>query len=329
MRLPATIRPIGALISLIGIILLLPTKGLAGSCCGGSGGSALILPKTARSAAALTLAREQYDGSYDQQGNWHPDPPGANLAQYRASLALAQRLGPDWQGSLNLPYVWNRNRYAAAESTTKGLGDMNLALYYETFSSPTCVTRITRLKDLTPSIYLGGGLLLPTGVSPYDEVDNSFDITGRGFYRADLNLMLDKGVFPWNFTLTGALGHHFERKVNREYGRYVEPYKKRLGGTAGGSAAIGYTRDLPWHGLSLVTTVTYSYHREGEATIDGVKDESSGLRKQSIGLAAALLSFANDWSLSLGYVTSRPVNGWGSNCPATNVYTLGVSHVLY
>ena len=332
MRLSRPARLIGPALLLVGILLVMPVRGWAGSCCGGGGGASLILPKTGRAAASLSAAREQYNGYYDQQGSWHPDPPGSNLAQYRLSLALAQRLGTDWQGSVNLPYVWNRNRYAAIDSATSGLGDMSLAVNYETFDSPTCVTRISRLKDLTPSIYLGGGLLIPTGVSPYDEVDNSFDITGRGFYRADLNLMVDKSIFPWTITLTGGVGYHFKRKVNREYGTYVEPYSKQLGNTANASLAVGYTWDLPWEittGMSLITTVTYSDRWEGKAKIDGVRDESSGLRKRDLGLAATLLSFGEDWALNLSYVTSRPASGWGKNCPATDVYTLGVRHVFY
>lgn len=332
MELSAHIMRSTALLSLVGISLALPTQGWGGSCCGGGGGTTLILPKTARTGASLTTAWEQYDGYYDQGGTWHPDPPGSDLSQYRLSLALAQRLGTDWQASLNLPYVWNRNRYAAVDSATDGLGDTSVAVTYETFKSPTCVTRVTRLKDLSPSLYLGGGLLIPTGVSPYDEVENSFDITGRGFYRADLNVLADKTIFPWTVTLSGGVGYHFERQVNREYGNYVEPYHKQLGKTANGSLAVGYTWDLPWEattGMTLITTVTYSQRWEGEATIDGVKDESSGLRKRDLGVAATLLSFGEDWSVNLGYVTSRPSDGWGRNCPATDIYTLGVRHVLY
>ena len=323
---------LSTVLALVGIILTMPVQSRAGSCCGGGGTAALILPKTARAAASVTTAWEQYDGYYDQRGDWHPDPPGSDLAQYRLSLALAQRLGSDWQAAINLPYVWNRNRYAAVDSATSGQGDTNVSVTYETFNSPTCVSRITRLKDLTPALYLGGGVLLPTGVSPYDDVANSFDITGRGFYRADLNLLADKTIFPWTVTLAGGMGHHFARQVNREYGNYVAPYTKQLGNTANGSLSVGYTWDLPWQattGMTLITTVSYSQRWEGEATIDGTKDASSGLSKRDLGITATVLSFGDDWAVNLGYVTSRPTSGWGSNCPATDVFTLGVRHVLY
>ncbi|MBU0673076.1 MAG: hypothetical protein KJ950_00360 [Proteobacteria bacterium] len=319
-------------LALVGTFLASTSQGWAGSCCGGGGAATLIVPKSARAAASFTTAWEQYDGYYDQGGDWRPDPPSSDLAQYRVSLAMAQRLGADWQGSLNLPYVWNHNRYSAVDSSTSGLGDLTLGITYETFEAPTCVTRIRRLKDLTPSVYLTGGLLIPTGVSPYDEVDNSFDITGRGFYRADLNLLVEKGIFPWTFTMTGGLGYHFERKINREYGTYVEPYTKQLGKTANGSLGVGYTWDLPWEptlGMTLITTLTLSDRWEGEATIDGIKDPSSGLDKRTLGISATLLSFGNDWSVNTGYTTSRPTDGWGRNSPATDVITLGVRHVFY
>ncbi len=320
------------LLALVGIMMAMPTRGQAGSCCGGGGGATLILPKTAQAAASLTTAQEQYDGYYDQEGTWRPDPPGSDLVQYRLSLALAKRLGADWQGSVNLPYVWNHNRYAAVDSATSGLGDMSLGVTYETFKAPTCIVRVNQLKDLTPSLYLSGGLLIPTGVSPYDEVDNSFDITGRGFYRADLNLLADKSIFPWTVTLSGGVGHHFARQVNREYGSYVEPYTKQLGNTANGSLALGYTWDLPWDlttGMTMITTVSYSQRWEGKATIAGTKDEASGLRKRDVGISATVLSFGEDWSVNLGYVTSRPASGWGNNSPSTDIITLGVRHVLY
>ena len=87
MRLSRPARLIGPALLLVGILLVMPVRGWAGSCCGGGGGASLILPKTGRAAASLSAAREQYNGYYDQQGSWHPDPPGSNLAQYRLSLA--------------------------------------------------------------------------------------------------------------------------------------------------------------------------------------------------------------------------------------------------
>jgi hypothetical protein len=315
-----------------GILLALPNQGRAGSCCGTGGGATLIVPKAARAAIALNTAWEKYDGYYDQDRDWHADPVGSDLSQYRVELGVAQRLGTDWQGSVHLPYVWNRNQYSAIESSTSGVGDMTVGLTYETFKAPTCVVRITRLQDLKPTIYLGGGLLVPTGVSPYDEVDNSFDITGRGFYRADLNLMVEKTVFPWSVTMIGGVGHHFSRKVNREYGTYVAPYTKQLGNTARGSLALGYSWDLPWEfttGMTLITTVSYSANWEGKAEINGVEDVTSGLEKRALGLTASLLSFGNDWAFTLGWQTSRPVSGWGSNTAATDVFSLGVRHDFY
>ncbi|MBU0485421.1 MAG: transporter [Proteobacteria bacterium] len=317
---------------LAGIFVAIPSQAWAGSCCGGGGGSTLIVPKAGRAAVSLNTAIEKYDGYYDKQSSWHADPPGSDLAQYRVELGIAQRLGTDWQGSVSLPYVWNNNSYAAVDSSTNGLGDMTLGVTYETFKAPTCVTRISRLQDLKPTVYLGGGLLIPTGVSPYDEVENSFDITGRGFYRADLNLMVEKTVFPWSVILSGGVGYHFSREINREYGTYVQPYSKQLGRTVNGSLALGYTWDLPWQmtsGMTLIVTASLSDRWEAEAEIDGVRDEASGLRKRAVGLSSTLLSFGNDWALNLGWQTSRPASGWGSNTPATDVFSLGVRHDFY
>ena len=65
------------------------------------------------------------------------------------------------------------------------LGDMTLGLTYEAFDGIKCIWKVRDWRDLIPAAYFGVALTVPTGISPYDDVANNFDITGRGFYRLD------------------------------------------------------------------------------------------------------------------------------------------------
>ncbi len=110
-----------------------------------------------------------------------------------------------------------------------GLGDSTLSLWYEALEDAS-PWRIKTLKDMVPSVNIGPSLLIPLGISPYDDVESSFDVCGRGFYRIDGNVLIEKTIQPWNLSLLFSYGKYIERPVNREYGKYVEPYDKAPGG---------------------------------------------------------------------------------------------------
>lgn len=312
----------------VGLALSLPAAmAHAGSCCGGTGTTTLLLPKFSRAMFDVSVDYERYDGFWRDDGNWSPDPPGSDLNQYRLNAGFAYRLAPNWQAAVLAPYVWNRNTYTGFTRNTDGLGDTTLSLWYEAFDKVMCVWRVESWEDLKPAVYLGAALTVPTGVSPYDNVHDNFDITGRGFYRLDAQLVLDKTVFPWTVTFTAAYGTHLERPVNREYGSYVEPYDKRLGNRASGSLAVGYTLftdDMS----SWTTTLAYNDLWEDQATIDGQPDPTSGFRKRSLGATLAWASSDRDWVARLSVNHAIQQDGWGRNFPTTDILTLGLSHVF-
>ena len=74
-----------------GAVSLIPAPAFAGSCCGGSSGTALIVPKYARQLLDVCVDIEKYDGFWNQEGKYMSDPPGLNLTQYRINLGFAQR----------------------------------------------------------------------------------------------------------------------------------------------------------------------------------------------------------------------------------------------
>ena len=130
------------------------------------------------------------------------------------------------------------------------------------------------LKDMTPSVTIGPSLLVPTGISPYDRV-SSVDITGRGFYRLDGNVLIAKTLHPWSASVSLRYGTYLERSVNREYGKYVEPYRKKLGDRSSASFSLSYIYYIGSGGDTLTGTGSYSDLREADATINGNRIETA------------------------------------------------------
>jgi hypothetical protein len=312
---------------LVGAALLFPQAADAGSCCGGGASTALILPKYAQGMIDILSEAEKYDGFWNQGGKYTPDPAGSDLRQYRVNIGYARRLASRWQASVVVPYVWNDNRYANLTSRTEGPGDMTLSLWYEAIDDLSS-WKIREAKDMIPQVMVGASLLIPTGISPYDEVNSSFDVTGRGFYRLDGNLFIAKTVNPWNATLTTSYGTHIERAVNEEYGKFVEPYHKKLGDRFSASFFLSYNFYIGSGGDYVTASGGVTYLREADATVDGNRYPNSGFRKETAGFMLAYGSTDNDWSIRASWTHAVRQDGWGENFPVTDVYGLGVRYVF-
>lgn len=306
--------------------LFAPGVAWAASCCGGGSASALTLPKDSSSMYDTSLDIERYNGYWNSDKKYIADPPGSNMAQYRLNLGYARRLSDNWQAGVTVPYVWNDTRHAAASSASNGVGDMAVSVWYEAFDTIMCAYKVERLEDLRPAVYIGGGLTIPTGVSPFDGAPSSFDITGRGFYRFDANLLVEKTVWPWTVALALSYGAYMERPVNREYGEYVKPYHKKPGDRRVMSISGGHTKYLEEMD-TLTFTVAYSDMAEYGGTVDGAADPTSGLSKKAFALTGAWASAGKDWIARISWSSPVRQEGWGANFPATDIYTMGVSYV--
>jgi hypothetical protein len=300
---------------------------LAASCCGGGTAALLNVPKYATAVVDLSFDTEIYDGYWNQQGKHLPDPPGSDLKQFRVNTGFGYRLGKDWQASVSIPYLFNDNSYSGVSSRSSALGDSTVSLLYEAVDDVSA-WKVRDAADLIPGISLGVSLLIPTGVSPFDSQQSSFNITGRGFYRLDGTVLVEKTVRPWNVSLAFGYGTSLERSVNREYGKYVEPYKKDLGDRFTVSAAGGYTYTLGSGGDSINATLSYAYMSEGDASYNSTTDHGSGLKKQSLGSTLAYSSTDHNWGLRLGWNHALQQDGWGKNFPTTDVFSLGVRYVF-
>ena len=312
----------------LGAALLFSQPSLAASCCGGGSASSLVLPKFFTQMYGVSFNYEQYNGSWLEDGTYVDDPDGTDLRQYRLNLGYAHRLGDNWQASIVVPYVWNDIQFPAYNSSSNGFGDTSLSLWYETFDNIMCVYEVRGIEDLIPAIYLGGGLTLPTGKSAYGgEVSTSEEITGRGFYRLDANLLMDKTIWPWTMIFEFSYGVYLERPVNQEYENYVEPYDKQLGNRRLGTASLGYT-DFLKELDTMTYTIAYSDLKEDQGTINGATNSASGFSKKSFTFTAAYSTMAKDWIVKASINHSIRDHNWGSNFPATDIFGIELIHVI-
>ena len=300
---------------------------MAASCCGGGGSASLTLPKMYAQMLDASFDMEIYGGYWGRDGTMLPNPPGSDLKQFRLNLGYARRLADRWQASAVAPLVANDNNYQNSRTRTYGPGDLSLGLTYEVFDTVMCVWEVNTWEDLTPATYLRLNLTAPTGVSPFDDAPRSEDVTGRGFYRLEASASVEKTVYPWNLALQYSYGFHMDRPVNREYGEYVDPYRKSLGQRRVFSITGGYTHFLASDN-SVTASVAYSDLWEGTAKVDGEEDPASGLRKRSLTFSIGLSNIDNSRTARISWNRSIKQDGWGENFPATEIITIGVSYVL-
>jgi hypothetical protein len=281
------------------------------------------LPKFYLAMVDVSFDLEKYDGYWDQEGTYKLDPIGSNLRQYRLNTGYARRLSANWQASILIPYVWNINKYAASSHRTDGIGDTTLSFWYEALED-TSAWKIRDLKDMTPSIMIGPALVLPTGISTYDGVPSE-DVTGRGFYRFDGNILISKTLHPWSTLVALSYGSYLERSVNREL-EYVIPYRKKLGDRSSASISLSYIDYIGSGGDALTYTASLSRLHEADATRDGNRIENTGFQKKSIGGTIAYSSTDRDWGIRAIWNHTFKKDGWGKNFPATDIYTIGVNY---
>jgi len=298
------------------------------SCCGGGSSSFLLVPKFSKSSIAVGAAMETYQGFWTSTGKHLPDPDDSLLRQFRATLSGAIRLNDNFQLSLSIPYVFNNNLYSGAQYDTNGLGDTYLTLTYEAFDNITCVWKVRDISDLRPAAYFSVNVLIPTGISPYSDVENNFDITGRGFYRVDFRAFIDKTIYPFSMSLSAQYGKYIERPINKEYGTYVEPYQRQLGDRFSASGMLGFSFMLPtFYSLSLYAS--YAYLIEQPGYDNGEVNEFLGFSKQTFTVSTILMNPGKNNIVKLNHSNSPPVDAFGVKTASTYSWSIEVQHVYH
>ena len=67
---------------------------------------------------------------------------------------------------------------------------------------------------------------------------------------------------------------------------------------------------------------------EDQGTINGSTDPTSGFEKRSFTFTAAYSTMAKDWIVKASINHSPRSDGWGSNFPVTNIYSVELIHVI-
>lgn len=307
----------------VAVAALAPARAVAASCCGGGGGGAVLAGRGEAGLLDLALEAERYDGYWDLEGTHRADPPGSAMAQYRLSLAGALRVAERWQLEAALPLVLNDNAYGGLSSRTHGVGDAGVGVFWEPVDQRSA-WRLASAADLVPAVTLGAVVTVPTGVSPYDDVSSSFDVTGRGFWRLDGKVLVDKAYRAWSASLELGYGVALERWVNRSYGGWVPPVRKRLGDRAAASLSLGYRVVLGTGGQALTTTGALAWLHEADGTRDGVRDDTTGLERTAGTLTVTWAGTDSDWSARASLAHAFQGAGWGRNFPTTDTISVGV-----
>jgi len=313
--------------SILFYIVMPINKVEAGSCCGGGSSSSLVLPKFAKLGVSLSLTNEHYDGYWTNNSSYLIDPPDSSLNQYRMTVGYAHRVANDWQLSITTPYIVNDNRYTGIKSFSQGIGDTNVSAFYELFSKVQCIWKVRKWQDLLPATYIGLDTLLPTGLSPYSNVIDSFSVTGRGLYRVSPKILFDKTVYPWSFSFSSSYGYHFQRPVNQEYGNYIVPYDIRLGNRFNYSILVGYTHFFDSMAFTTLSA-SYAYLNEEKALIDDVLNDTTGLSRHSGNIVLLYATTNRSYIFKLTYNFSLREKNWGRNTPLTDTFSMEVNYVL-
>ena len=79
---------------------------------------------------------------------------------------------------------------------------------------------------------------------------------------------------------------------------------------------------------TLTYTFAYSYLKEDEGEINGQSDPTAGFKKQSVAATIAFATMDRDWVVKATWSHALKDDNWGQNFPTTDIFSLGVSHVL-
>lgn len=314
----------------LALLALSPGLARAASCCGGGGGGGVQVPKGYRAVLDLGLDAERYAGYWTSDGTHLEDPAGSRIYQYRLNLAGAWRFARDWQVGAAVPWVYNDTQYrgdTGISSRSSAVGDTTITVLYDLYDERS-IWKVLSPADLVPSVKLGAAVTVPTGVSRFDEIDISFDVTGRGFYRLDATAQVDKAYRGLSASLTFAYGVHLERPVNTSGGAPQVPQDWRLGDRTTAGLALGYRHFLGSAGDAVTLTGAFSYLHEARTRVNGAPQPGTAVNKPAFSTTLLWSSTDHDWSARLSWAHTFRREGWGTSFPTTDIVSLGVKYAI-
>jgi hypothetical protein len=271
----------------------------AQACCAGASviTPTRLAPHEDYAVAAQMRARTQL-GSFGSAGTYSPLAGDEQVLEqsFAASVRFLQRA----QAGLLLRGVATRRSLGGREEWGGGFGDLALVGRYDFRTAADAAP--------WPGLAVLVGATIPTGTAP-DQARQPLatDATGAGTYDVSVGLAVEEvrgHLFAW---LNGWLTQRFARTV-----------------TTPGAADVTQSFALRWRALTAVGWVFdgeaavagyFSAMHEGDATINGVTDMTTGLRLATAGLAA-MLPLGDRWRLQGSIESDLMISSFGRNQPA-------------
>lgn len=279
-----------------------PATAWAQACCaGGSAVTPARLEPHEEALVGVQLHAGDVLGSYEADGRYLGNPPGATEFDFEEDLFGALRVLRRGQVALLAPLIeTQRQTQVDGGHVGGGVGDINASVRYDFILGGE--------YRYVPGIALLAGVTLPTGRAPESATAPlAVDATGIGAWQANVALAVEQIYGPWLVNATGIVAKRTAR------------FGQTLGTQVTLLAAGAYTFD---NGAALALSASYAF--EGDATASGgapVPDSSKRLTTLTLSL---LWPLADWWRLAGGIYVEPPITGVGSNEPSASGLTLTV-----
>jgi hypothetical protein len=300
---------IAAATSVAGAAVALPRAAHAQACCAGG---ALVTPTRLAiyedyAVGLQTRARSDI-GSFAADGHYATAPADQ---QFEQDLAAAFRFAGRAQASAVLPMIQTHRDVGGLDEWGGGVGDVALTFRYD------FLLATERLR--WPGIALLAGTTFPTGTAP-DQAHKPLatDATGRGTYDVNIGIGLEKVLGHVYVALDGWLTHRFARTVSVPG---AAPLDESFGLRWTGMAVAGYVFDNEAGVAAYVNEIV-----EGDATVNGASDPTTGVQLTTVGLAG-VLPLADVWRVQGALFSDVMLSSFGRNQTAGMGLTLSLVRV--
>ena len=277
-------------VAAIGVAALLRAAPAAAQAC--CAGGALLTPTRLAVqedyAVGLQMQARSNVGSYASTGGFAASDGSWQVLEQ--DLAASARLFRRAQVGLLLPMIQNHHVESGTEAWGGGLGDVAVTARYDFLLAADEVR--------WPGIALLAGATFPTGRSSNEATAPlAADATGGGTYNATLGLGLEKVRGHFYAGLDGWVTYRSNpRLVNETFG---------LRWTA--MAIAGWVFDTEAAAALYATVLD-----ESPATIDGMIDQTTGLRLTTVG-AAGVVPLRELWRLQGSAFSDVLISSFGRN----------------
>jgi hypothetical protein len=260
-------------------------------------------------AVGLQMRARSNPGSFSSTGDYRASSGVEQV--FEQDLAASARLMPRAQVGLMVPTFQTHRNANGLDDWGGGVGDVSLNGRYD-------IVLATQLL-YWPGLGVLVASTLPTGTPP-DEATHvlAADATGEGTYDLSVGLDVEKVFGHVYVAVNGWLTHRFDRTVE-----------------VPGSAPISSSFSERWTALAVASYVfddeaalglQVSAMNEGGATINGVADPTTRLRKTTVGLAG-VLPVGDKWRVQGSLFSDVMLSSFGRNQPAGYGLTVALVRV--